>query len=777
VRQRDLKALEFEVVVNRVADFAVSPGGKEACRSLSPTPNRELAAAMLESTWQCLRLIEQSGLIPLGEFPDIRASVNRAAHEGFVLDGKSLVDIRTVMQTARAVQVFLHKHTTALPQLVELPARLMLLPALRNTLERTLDTDGGVTDDASEELAEVRRTLRRLRDRLTRRLDQLLTRPGMEEVLSDRYVTMRNNRFVIPVKTGAAAQVGGIVQDRSVSGETMFIEPLFAVEMNNELLVAAREEERLIRRVLADLTDLVRADVDSIQSTYAVLVEVDLLHARARFGQEYRCTLPAFDDEIRLTRAHHPGLMINRRDVVPIDLYLTSGKRVLVISGPNTGGKTVALKTLGLLSVMAQSGILLPVDEGSKLPCFKAVYADVGDEQSIEHNLSTFSAHVANLIDIMAHPGTGALVLLDEPGVGTDPEEGAALGIGVIEVLANAGARVAVSTHFNAVKVFALSNEACVTAAVQFDLESMSPRYNLVYHSVGESMALPIARRLGLPETALRAAETAQSEGTKALAAAMRRLESTRRHYEERLATIEERERAAASAQRESDGLLAELRQKRQRKWADELREARAFVRDVRDRGRRLLADIEAGQADRRDLDRSVRSETHAIRQKESASEDSPPPQETPELGEMIRVANTGIRGELLSIHGERAWIRRGSMRFEVPAKELRRDDQHVPGPTSSVQVQVGLRPDAAASEVNLVGLRVREALAELEVFLDRAVRTGLYSVRIIHGVGSGALRRAVADHLSMSAYCTEFRAGEPAEGGAGVTIARLETS
>jgi DNA mismatch repair protein MutS2 len=779
VRPRDLKALEFEVVVERLAALASSPGGKELCRSIAPTSDQQVAAAAIETTWQCLRLIERSGAIPLGEFPDIRTSLSRAAHEGFVLDGNSLVEVRAVLQAARDAQAFLQKHAREFPRLADLPARLVLLAPLRTTLERTLDADGGVTDDASDELAEVRRTLRRLRERLTRRLDQLLSRPGMEDLLSDRYVTVRNNRFVIPVKTGAAARIGGVVQDRSVSGETTFIEPLFAVEMNNELLIAAREEERLVRRILADLTDLVRADIDALQGTYDVLVEIDALYARARFAQHYRCTAPQFDDEICVRGARHPGLMIADRQVVPIDLILPRDKRVLVISGPNTGGKTVALKTLGLLSLMAQSGILLPVEEDSRLPCFAAVYADVGDEQSIEHSLSTFSAHIVNLIEIMDRLERRSLVLLDEPGVGTDPEEGAALGIGVIRTLQQAGVRVAVSTHFAALKVFALSEETCMTAAVQFDVETMSPRYNLVYHSVGESMALPIARRLGLAEEALQAAQGARSEGSKALSTAMERLETTRRHYEERLSTIESRERESEHAQRQSAELLAQLREKRRQRWADELRQARVFVREMRERGRRMLTEIEEGRASKLDLERMAKGELAAIERQALHDTEVPAPAEPqPEPGEMIRVANTGIRGSLLSIQGDRAWIQRGTMRFEVPAKELRRDQEASRSPSpATVAIHRDLPLDHGTNEINLIGLRTREAVAALDAFLDRAMGSGCSSVRIIHGIGSGALRRAVADYLSMCPYCSEFRGGEPPEGGGGVTIATLATA
>jgi DNA mismatch repair protein MutS2 len=494
---------------------------------------------------------------------------------------------------------------------------------------------------------------------------------------------------------------------------------------------------------------------------------------------QYGCTKPQFDEEeIELRQARHPGLMVAGRPVVPIDLLLPRGKRVLVISGPNTGGKTVALKTLGLLSLMAQSGILLSAREGCRLPCFRAVFADVGDEQSIEHSLSTFSAHVANLVEIMALAGRPCLALLDEPGVGTDPEEGAALGIGVICSLRDMGATVAASTHFAAMKVFALSDEGCVTAAVQFDLETMTPNYNLVYHWVGESMALPIARRLGLPESALRRAEDARTASAKNLDIAVERLQSTRREYEQRLAAIEGREADVARAQRQSDSLLSELREKRKRRWAEELREARAFVNEMRERGRQLLAELEAGRAGRASLNGFTKAQAKAIAERE---QDLRPEHETaaapPVPGDEIEVADIGIRGELLSVQGERAWIQRGSMRFEVPARELR-----AVGKTShkrSHAESISFTPAAPADltrEVNLIGLRVRDALDQLEGFLDRAVRNSCPSVRIIHGLGSGALRRAVVEYLTSSPYCTEFRAGDPREGGAGVTVAKLDT-
>jgi DNA mismatch repair protein MutS2 len=777
VRPRDLVALEFDHVRNRLADFACSPAGKEACRALTPHSERSEAEHALEAAWQCFRLLEEQGSVPLSEFPDIRFSLRTAAREGSVLEGKSLVEVRTVLAAVEGMRAFLRKHVKSFPALAELPDELVPLPTLHHTLARALDENGDVSDDASDELAEVRRTIRQLRAKLTRRLEDLLMQPTMAELLGDRYVTLRNNRFVVPIKTAMASQFDGVVQDRSASGETMFIEPLFAVELNNHLLMASKEEEWLVRRILGDLTALVRTDHETILASFGALVEIDALVARAKFAQRYRCTQPRFDRELMLEQARHPLLLFGDREVTPIDLRIPNDKQVLVITGPNTGGKTVALKTLGLMALMAQSGMLIPAAEGARLPCFRGIYADIGDEQNLQRNLSTFSAHVANLTEIIeaCHAEAceaPALVLLDEPGIGTDPEDGAALGIGMIQILEHAGAHVALSTHYVPLKVFALSHDTCVTAAVDFDVEAMLPRYRLRYHSIGESLALPIARRLGMPAAVLDAASKARTEQAKALAAAVAALEASRRRYEERLSEAEERARSAAAAQEEAKHLLEELREKRQRRWADELHAARDFVRTLREQGRDLLAAVERGAADRRAFNRWLQQQEAEVAAREAEFAGQPsPPSEPPRIGDQVQVGDTGIRGQLLSVEGERARIQRGNLRFEVPAAQLHRIGETAPAAT---EVHVAAAPEDTPQEITLLGLRVKEAVAELDQFLDRAAQARYPSVRIIHGIGSGALKHAVQDYLSTSPYCTAFRPGEPREGGAGVTVAEI---
>lgn len=764
----------------RVADFAASRAGQERCRAIAPSADRAAADAALDRAWELFRLLEQHGDPPLPAFADVRPDLRSAAHEGFVLDGKTLVAVRHTLAAIRAAGGFFRRHAEAAPALAGLCERLIAFPQLEAELSRALDDEGHVLDAASPALARVRAAIRRLRDGLQRKLEELLARRGLADVIADDYVTLRNNRFVVPVRTAAAGQLPGVVQDRSTSGETLFVEPLFAVEMNNELLLAVREEELIVQRILTDLTGLAGAEQAAITASIDALVEVDCLVAAARFARTYRCTRPRFSDyAVALRDARHPGLLFTERPVTPIDVLLPADRRVLVVTGPNTGGKTVALKTLGLCALMAQSGLLVPAAEGARLPCFGAIYADVGDEQSIERNLSTFSAHVANLCEIAAAGVGEALVLLDEPGAGTDPEEGAALAVGLLRWLDARGALLALTTHYTPLKLLALDDPRCAVAAVDVDVESLTPRYRLVYDSIGRSLALPIARRLGLPEEILATAAGVQPEHTRRLNAALERLERSRAALEARQAEVEAQARTLADNAAESTRLLGELRERRRGAWQDEVREARAFLRQLKAEGRAQLEGLRGVAEARAALDRFTREQEAAIAARERVEGVIPPAPARPapaparvQVGDTVAVGDRGIEGELLALDGGRAWIQRGTMRFEVPAAQLRRVAAAA-APRTSVAI-APVAEEIGLGELNLIGLRAREAVDTLDSFLDRATRAGQESVRIVHGVGSGALRRAIQDHLATSPYCAGYRGGEANEGGAGVTVALL---
>lgn len=783
MRPRDLDALDFAAVCRRTADFAASRLGLESCMALHPLALRGDAELALDQATDMLRLVTRHGPPPLSAFPDIREHLRLAAIDGFTLTGEALVEVRAVIDCLQRCAAYFRRHAGELGTLAELTGDLPRFEPLAAALARSLDDDGSVLDQASPELAAMRASIRRLRDTLSRRLNDVLARRGMADVVADQYVTLRNDRFVIPVKASAGRRVDGVVQDRSVSGETLFVEPLFAVELNNQLLNAVRDEQAIVHRILGELTGLVRSQANALTAAIDQLAAVDCAAARAAFAAEYDCVRPSFSDgEIQLRAARHPVLAFTGRPVTPIDILLPAERSVLVVTGPNTGGKTVALKTLGLAALMARSGLLVPAAAGARVPFFSAVFTDVGDEQNIERNLSTFSAHVANLREVLTAADDTCLVLLDEPGVGTDPEEGAALAVGLLEHIERRAVRAAVTTHYRAVKLHALRSPHCQVCAVDFDAERMLPRYNLVYESLGRSLALPIAEQLGLPHDILDAARRAQSEDTRSFNDALARLETARqdldalradcarqtRSLEEQRSALREREVAA-------ERLAADLRERRQRAWKDELREAREFVRTLKDKSRLQLRRLRDSPQARGEFARFVRDqEAQIAAHAEPGAAAAAPPTETAHValhaGDRVIVGARGIRGELLSIEGERAWVQCGSARMQVPAAELHRLGGRRRQPDVRLVQPVG----DGEREVLLVGLRARQALEKLEGFLDRAVQSDQSTVRIVHGVGSGALQRAVREYLSTSPYCATFRAGEEGEGGAGVTVATL---
>ncbi len=781
MRSRDLVALEFPRVCARVADFAASVAGQQRCQALHPARERGTAEAALDRTAQMVDLLERHGDPPLRAFADVRADVGRAAHEGLALDGRALVAVRATLETLRLVGAYLRRHAESDGGLRALCADVVAFPQLERALHQALDEDGAVLDQASDALARVRSAIRRLRDSLTRKLEHLVQRHSMAEVMADSYVTLRNDRFVVPVRAGAAGQFPGVVQDRSASGETLFIEPLFAVELNNDLLLAVREEELIVQRILADLTGLVGAEHAAIARSVDALIDTDCLFACARFARAYRCTRPSFtDEEIALAAARHPGILCADRAVTPVDVQLPGDRATLVITGPNTGGKTVALKTLGLCALMAQSGLFIPAAEGARLPCFGAVFADVGDEQSIERNLSTFSAHVANLAEIAAAAAETPLILLDEPGIGTDPDDGAALAIALIEFFDERGARLAITTHYSPVKLFALDSPRCTVAAVDIDPDTFTPRYRLVYDSIGRSLALPIASRLGLPRPILDRAAGFQPESAQRLAAALDALERSRAQLEAERADLHSRAATVLARETESTRLAAELRERRRAAWATELREARAFVRTLKAEGQARLAELRDAR-ERAAFGDFTRAQAAAIDAREAAVAEPEARAAAPaepagalRIGDLVAVRDRGIQGQLLAVDGARAWIQRGTLRFEVPTAHLRSLGRE-PAPPTAWMAVAPVPHDDSERELSLIGLRAREALDRLERFLDRAVQGGEATVRIIHGVGSGALRRAVHDYLAISPYCATFRGGESSEGGTGVTVATLQ--
>ena len=772
MRDRDLKALEFDKVIALLTGLAVSEPGRDAIAHLQPASEPAEVRRRLRTVAELVDLRSHSGTLPLDEFVDQRPLLLAAAPQNAVLGGPALVQIRDFVVAARTAEAFLRSRVETRPLLGAIVQELVAPKELSDALLRALADDGGLLDDASPELKRLRMRLRDERLELETRLARSLNAPGMEPFVSDYVVTMRNRRFVLPLKLNYPERLDGIVQDRSVSGETLFVEPMWAVELNNRLMMLEREAEAEEYRLLMQLTALVRGYVAELRLTFAAMVALDGLNARAIFAERFDCIEPAVSEEnIDLSAARHPLLVASGRPVIPIDLRIGRGQHGIVISGPNTGGKTVALKTLGLLSLMAQAGILVPAGPGSTIRPFRSVFADIGDEQSIEASLSSFSAHVLNLSEMLGSLVEPALAILDEPGAGTDPVEGAALGIALMDYLAARDCVIAVATHSTAVKLHAYSQPGFDAAAVDFDPENLTPRYRLKPHTIGQSYGLAVARRLGLPGEIVAAAEAVLPAGSAELAEALNRLEDERARLKTQTERLHEQEIALADREREMVE-AAERMRKRSESERKRLRaEGTQFLAELRRDGAATLADLKSGAKGRREL-------SHTLAQAAARLDEVVPPQpvseQSPEeplkVGDQVELGE--IRGELLALEPGRALVGRGGLRIEVAPERLRRARVERAGgrmPTVTVSTQATDR-----DELNVVGLRTGEALRQLEQFLDQAYLTNQRELRIVHGIGSGALKKAIHDYLSTSPYCAGFRQAEPHHGGAGATIVQV---
>lgn len=772
MRERDLRALEFDKVIALVTAMAVSAPGREAVTHLRPSTEPAQVRERLRATAELVDLRAHSGSVPIDDFADQRALLLAAAPEGAVLNGESLVKIRDFVVASRTAVAFLRSRVESRPHLAAIVQNLVAPKELADALLGSLADDGGLLDEASPELKRLRTRLRDERLELETRLARSLNAAGMEPFVSDYIVTVRNRRFVLPLKLNYAERLDGIVQDRSVSGETLFVEPMWAVELNNRLMMIEREAEAEEYRLLMRLSAMVRGYLTELRMTFEAMVELDALNARAIFAERFGGVEPEITQGgIELVAARHPLLVMSGREVVPIDLRVGTEQRGIVISGPNTGGKTVALKTLGLTALMAQAGILVPASEGCRLPVFRTVFADIGDEQSIEASLSSFAAHIVNMTEIVKSLEEPALVILDEPGGGTDPVEGAALAIATMDYLAARNCVVAVATHSTAVKLHAYSRAGFEAAAVDFDPEHLTPLYRLKAHTIGQSYGVAVARRLGLPEEIVSAAEQVLPAGASELAEALRRLEEERGRLKSQLERLREREHQLAEREREAVAAAERARQRAEAE-RDRLRgEGAQVLEQMRREGSAVMAELKAGAKSRRDLGQTLaeaRTRLDRVAPPAAAARPSEP-EEPLKVGDQVELGD--IRGELIALEQGRAVVGRGGLRIEVAPERLRRARkvQATREPAHVVSVVANER-----NEVNLVGMRTAEALRRLEEFLDQAYLANRAEVRVIHGIGSGALKKAVHEYLSSSPYCAGFRQAEPHRGGAGATVVEL---
>jgi DNA mismatch repair protein MutS2 len=787
VNPHALDVLEFAPVLALVAGRAASPLGREAVLARSPAVSvgdvrRELGR--VEETARFLS--EKPGWGP-PPIPDARAPVRRLHIEGSVLEPLELHAVGVLLASARQLAEEIGRRQTRYAALDTLRDLLFSERALETEIGRTVDAEGTVLDTASPELRRIRDALRRAHSRIVRKLEEVVRSLPERYVVADASVTIRNGRYVIAIRREGKGEVGGVVVDESASGATLFVEPPAGIQLMNELGELEREEAREVRRILRELTRRLAPVAEPLAGSQGALVDFDSLHARARTALEWRADTPEILDagaeSFAVVGGRHPLLLARLGDVVPFDLAMEPGERVLMVSGPNTGGKSVFLKAMGLLAALAQSGVIPPVRTGTRLPVFAQIYADIGDEQSIEGSLSTFSAHLVNLKEIVLGAGADSLVLIDEMGTGTDPAEGAALARAVLEALARRGALTIATSHLGALKHLDGEGSRVVNASLQFDPDRMEPTYHLLKGRPGRSYGLAIARRLGLPGDLLDAAEGYISREQVEVETLLEKLERREKEARELVARLAREREITTDLRDRLEKREAELRERErtaERRARDEARrvlmEARGEVEEaIREvRGADAEAVEEASRRARRRIEEAARRQVE-VRPRE------PRPQRRSgrvEVGQRVRMSETGTTGKVAEIRDERAWVETGGLRFEIALADLapledggaeRREVQEA----RRAPAYVGPTPDAT-SEVDLRGLHVEEVELELARALDAAVLADLPELRIIHGKGTGAVRGRVIELLRADRRVQAFRLGLPNEGGAGVTIAKV---
>lgn len=799
---KHLHTLELPKILDRLAAHCSFSASAALARALEPATEPAEVERRLAETAEARDALGKNDQLGIGGARDVREAVRLAARGG-VLEPQTFLEIRDTLLSGRNIQRALSRFGAIYPQLTTITNAIEPSGALVAEINRCIDDSGEVRDTASPELAVIRREVRVVHDRLLAKLQRMVSDAGNAPYLQEALVTQRGGRYVIPVKADFKGRIPGVVHDQSASGMTLFIEPLATLELNNEWRELQLAEEREVRRILTALSGWVGAEADSIVRTVEAIARFDLALAKAKYAEATRSVKPQIDrrivgpgdkgmgrqgDEessssgsrIAIMQARHP--LLNPDTVTPIDVTLPEGVRVLVITGPNTGGKTVALKTIGLLALMAQCGLHIPC-ASARLPVFSAVYADIGDEQSIEQSLSTFSAHLTNLRTFLERVHERTLVLLDELGAGTDPAEGAALARAILEYLLRTGAVCVVATHYPELKAWASLTPGAANANVAFDYETLRPLYKLSIGLPGRSNAFAIAQRLGVPEeivsTARRYldANVARAEDMLAEIARLqqqteRALEAARKSQQEAEANAERIRARLNTIEDERKALIEQAREEALR----ETEQLRAEVRRLRNR---IVA---AGGS--LDEAKRIEHEVEKLAEEAAAYKPKPVPREPQrkraiQAGDAVRVKSLGAIAEVNALDGDEADVQIGRMRMRVKLNDLERLSPGALTRSSQTEARdevVSLpRVPTPPLELDLRGLTTEEGVARVRDYLDRAARAGLPFVRLIHGKGTGALRRAIRDAIRDDPAVQSFETGLEGEGGDGVTVVKLK--
>lgn len=794
------KALEYNKIRALLKKYTASQLGTARVDTLTPSTDVDKVRYLLTLCSETKFFHQVYGGIPLNGLKDIRKSLTHAAKIGALLDAEELLDVRKVAQIPNDIhRTFEKRDREEFPNLFAIVDALPVFPELVEAISYCIDAEGVLLDRASPELRTIRRKLSRLRENIHRKLEATLRSPEHQKAIQEQIITSRNNRYVIPIKQEARSSFRGVVQGQSTSGATFFVEPLEIVQMNNDLHEAAEAEQREIRRILLELTDRVRDSLHALELSLDLLAEFDFLNAKARFSLALNAVEPKLNTRgaIKLIEARHPLLEFHLQNerkseadsdsdtnlparVVPTNVHIGKKFNTLIITGPNTGGKTIVLKTVGLLTLMAQSGLHIPAEHGSQVAIFDSVFADIGDDQGIEQSLSTFSSHITKIAEMLKKIESTeySLVLLDEIGAGTDPSEGTALGMALLDWLGERQVNTIVTTHYGALKAYAHTQQSMENASMEFDWTTLRPTYRLQIGIPGSSNAIKIASQLGIPPEILDEAQTHLGNNNVAVEDLLVRLQQTQDALETERALLHDKIQEAEVASRKHTQLLETLETQRNTLKQEAESEARDIVANARKNIEKLVADIRKQQASK-DSIRNAFSEIEAAKKslkKEPRKKQPNQPKLKVNVGDKVRVKKLGRFGEVTAIKSRGKTplqILVGNMQMQAAYHEI--DSVHPKQETSHLSTSVldiqYSKSNTISSEINIRGLLVKEALDLTDKYLDDAYLAGIPTVRILHGKGTGALRKAVHDELREHPHVTKYQFAPLSQGGEGVTV------
>lgn len=789
MNKKVLKTLEYDKIIDMLVEEADSALGKDSARRLRPSSDRGEIVAMQAETSHALTRLFHHGALSFHGLTDIRPSLVPLA-KGGTLGAGELLRIGALLEAAKRAVEFDKKdeETDFLSGRFD---GLQTFPEIRREICRCILSEDEISDDASSELKRIRRAMKTTNDKIREQLSVTVNSSG--DMLRDNIVTMRNGRYCLPVKQEYKSAFQGMIHDQSSTGSTFFIEPMAIVKLNNDLAELAMKEQEEIERILASISSICAPETEGLERDVILLSELDFIFAKAKLSKKMQGSEPIFDDNyIEIKKGRHP--LIPRDRVVPIDVTLGKDYRLLIITGPNTGGKTVSLKTVGLFTLMGQAGLHIPAFDGSHLRVFHEVYADIGDEQSIEQSLSTFSSHMTNTVSILKRADKNTLALFDELGAGTDPVEGAALAISILDNLLQRNVTAMATTHYSELKIYALSTDHVENASCEFDVESLQPTYRLLIGVPGKSNAFAISSKLGISDEIIEKAKSLVDEDSKSFEDVVTGLESTRKELEQ--------ERAKAAAYREEierqKKKLAEKNERIDKAKEKILRRANEEANEILQKAKDMADDsirkynkwMDGGKGNVSDMERqrsAIREQLKKTGEKLATKQKGNRPKTAPgklSIGDLVMVHSMGVKGTVMSLPNTKGkcFVQMGIMRSEVNADDLelleeetlqnRKEQLRERSGAGKIKMMKSLH---VSSSINLIGKTVDEAIALLDKYLDDAYLAKLHQITIIHGVGTGALRNAVQAHLKKSKYIKTYRMGEYGEGGYGVTVAEFK--